>query len=100
MISFLCLISHLWILATPALEAWVKLNTLALHGVIAKGNANTDRLMNHAIEITPANVAECIPGNGTSHVALLEHRNNPRSVSSSGLHLEWNDVVSLCRWYT
>ena len=51
---------------TGTIEAWVRLNALGLwHGVIAKGNINSDPAHNYALEITDANRVRCILGNGT-----------------------------------
>jgi len=51
--------------------AWVKLNALGKwHGVIAKGNANTDAVHNYALEITNTNLIRCILGDGTSSLRL------------------------------
>ena len=54
-------------LTTGTVEAWVRLDTLGRwHGVVAKGNANSDPSHNYAIEITDGNLVTCVIGNGTS----------------------------------
>jgi hypothetical protein len=48
-------------------EAWVRLDTLGRwHGVLAKGNANSDPSQNYAIEVDDVNFVSCVIGNGTS----------------------------------
>jgi len=50
-----------------SIEAWVKPTTLGIwQSMIAKGNQNSDAGQNYAIEITPANKAVCVIGNGTT----------------------------------
>jgi VCBS repeat-containing protein len=52
--------------ATGTLEGWVRLNAInRWNSVIAKGNSNSDPAHNYALEITDANRARCILGNGT-----------------------------------
>ena len=52
---------------TGTVEAWVRLNALGRwHGVVAKGSANNDTLHNYALEVTDANRARCILGNGVA----------------------------------
>jgi hypothetical protein len=59
--------SSLLNLTTGTVEAWVRIDALyRWHGVIAKGNANSDPSHNYAIEITDGNLATCVIGNGTS----------------------------------
>jgi glucose/arabinose dehydrogenase len=59
--------SSLLNLTTGTVEAWVRLDTVGRwHGVIAKGNTNTDRGHNYAIEIEDGNLVNCVIGNGTS----------------------------------
>jgi glucose/arabinose dehydrogenase len=56
---------------TGTIEAWVRLNAVGRwHGLIAKGNANTDAAHNYALEVTNLNRARCILGNGTSFQVL------------------------------
>jgi hypothetical protein len=56
---------------TGTIEAWVRLNAVGLwHGLIAKGNANTDSAHNYALEVTNVNRARCILGNGGSFQVL------------------------------
>ena len=58
-------------LTTGTVEAWVRLDTLwRWHGVLAKGNANTDRDHNYAIEIDEANFVNCVIGNGSSSASV------------------------------
>ena len=58
-------------LTTGTVEAWVRLDTLGRwHGVIAKGNANSDAAHNYAIEITNGNLVTCVIGNGSSSNAV------------------------------
>ncbi|HXH12490.1 MAG TPA: LamG-like jellyroll fold domain-containing protein [Alphaproteobacteria bacterium] len=53
------------------IAAWVQLNALGKwHGVIAKGNANTDAVHNYALEITDTNLIRCILGDGTAALRL------------------------------
>jgi hypothetical protein len=53
------------------MEAWVKLDTLdRWHGVIAKGDANTDAVHNFALEINNANAVRCILGDGSAYQQL------------------------------
>jgi hypothetical protein len=54
-------------LTTGTVEAWVRLDTLGRwHGVLAKGNANSDPSQNYAIEVDDVNFVSCVIGNGTS----------------------------------
>jgi glucose/arabinose dehydrogenase len=54
-------------LTTGTVQAWVRVDTLGRwHGVIAKGNANSDPAHNYAIEITNGNLVNCVIGNGSS----------------------------------
>jgi uncharacterized delta-60 repeat protein len=54
---------------TGTVEAWVKLDTLnRWHGVVAKGNTNSDSSHNYAVEISSSNRWLCILGSGTSSV--------------------------------
>jgi hypothetical protein len=56
---------------TGTVEAWVRLDTLGRwHGVVAKGNANSDPRHNYAIEITDGNLVTCVIGNGSSSNAV------------------------------
>jgi hypothetical protein len=56
---------------TGTIEAWVRLNAVGLwHGLIAKGNANTDSAHNYALEVTNGNRARCILGNGGTFQVL------------------------------
>ena len=56
---------------TGTVEAWVKLDTLGRwHGVVAKGDANSDPSHNYAVEVDNANRWLCILGNGVSAIAL------------------------------
>ncbi len=59
--------SSLLNLTTGTVEAWVRLDTMGRwHGVVAKGNANSDASHNYAIEIDDSNFVNCLIGNGTS----------------------------------
>jgi chitodextrinase len=56
---------------TGTMEAWVRLAGLnRWHGVIAKGNANSDPAHNYAIEIDNANRVICGLGNGATSRVL------------------------------
>ena len=58
-------------LTRGTVEAWVRLDTLGRwHGVVAKGNANSERSHNYAIEIDSGNLVTCGIGNGTSFNAV------------------------------
>ncbi|HKQ65248.1 MAG TPA: LamG-like jellyroll fold domain-containing protein, partial [Methylomirabilota bacterium] len=66
---------------TGTLEAWVRLNSLGRwHGVIAKGGANNDQAHNYALEITDANRARCIVGNGLTSQLLDSTTTMPASL--------------------
>jgi hypothetical protein len=50
-------------------EAWVKLSALnKWHGIIGKGDNNTNESHNYALEVDNNNLVECILGNGTTSV--------------------------------
>jgi glucose/arabinose dehydrogenase len=54
-------------LTTGTVEAWVRLDNLnRWHGVLAKGNVNSDPSQNYAIEVDDGNFVSCVIGNGTS----------------------------------
>ena len=54
-------------LTTGTLEAWVRVDTLGRwHGVLAKGNVNSEPSHNYAIEIESGNIVNCAIGNGSS----------------------------------
>lgn len=56
---------------TGTFEAWVNLRVLnRWQGVIAKGSANSNAVHNYALEITAANRAMCILGNGSAAVSV------------------------------
>src|SRR5229473_619446 len=53
--------------ATGTMEAWVNLSaTSRWHGIIAKGNANSNATTNYSIEINSSNGVECGVGNGST----------------------------------
>ena len=63
--------SSLLNLTTGTAEAWVRLDALRRwHGVLAKGNTNTDSGHNYAIEIDDGNAVNCVIGNGSSSTSL------------------------------
>jgi hypothetical protein len=54
------------------IEGWVKLNTLGKwHGLVAKGNTNTDISHNYALEIDNLNNARCILGDSTAAIVAV-----------------------------
>jgi glucose/arabinose dehydrogenase len=54
-------------LTTGTVEAWIRLDRIGRwHGVIAKGNVNSEPSHNYAIEVEAGNVVNCGIGNGTS----------------------------------
>jgi glucose/arabinose dehydrogenase/PKD repeat protein len=58
--------------ATGTTEVWVKLNVInRWHGLIAKGNLNTDNAHNYSLEVNNLNRAVCVIGNGTSSQTLV-----------------------------
>src|SRR5229473_2674367 len=53
--------------ATGTMEAWVNLSaTSRWHGIIAKGNANSNATTNYSIEINSGDGVECGVGNGST----------------------------------
>lgn len=64
-------VADLSLTSTGALEAWIFLSALSRwHGVISKGTANSDQSHNYAMEVTNANVPNCVLGNGSSAVVV------------------------------
>jgi hypothetical protein len=54
-------------LVTGTVEAWVRFDMAGRwHGVLAKGNVNSDASHNYAIEIQDNNLVSCVIGNGSS----------------------------------
>jgi hypothetical protein len=58
--------------SSGTIEAWVKLDRLnRWHGIVAKGNANSNPAHNYALEVNSGNRFQCILGNGSSHVSAI-----------------------------
>src|SRR6185369_15846727 len=53
--------------ATGTIEAWVNIAAGSRwHGIVAKGNTNSNPAMNYALEISNSNKVECTVGSGTN----------------------------------
>jgi hypothetical protein len=64
--------STLAIAATGTMEVWFKPNTLGQwHGLISKGNNNTDSAHNYALEIDSSNKASCTLGDGAAITNII-----------------------------
>jgi hypothetical protein len=75
------------------IEAWVKLDTLnRWHGVVAKGNANSNPVHNYALEINNSNRFQCIVGNGSSQVSAIS---NTSATTNQFVHVAcvWNGTT-------
>lgn len=66
-------VADLSLTTTGTIEAWVWLTTLGRwHGIVAKGLGNSNAAHNYAIEVTNANIAQCVLGTGSSTLVVAE----------------------------